>query len=545
MGITRKAVEITRPGTAAVVTETIGMPGAGEVLVTSEWGAISPGSEGLVFRGEVPPDLTLDDAIASLGESAKLGDGKKPGEGVSSEVGSDAGDDTFSGASTSVVAGGGNGSDAASTVGAGVESSGDAASTDDADTDGGNTADHSTTDHSTTDHSTTDHSTTDHSTAGQSIAGQNIAFQNTAGVAYPLRYGYTCAGRVSHCGAGVDVSQWLGRRVFAFHPHATHLVVAVEDLIPIPDSIDTDVAPLYANAETAVTLVWDAHIAYGEAVLVLGQGIVGMLVAAIVARSGAGLVVTLEPDPERRAQAIAFLQDTPTVVCGNEDEVGAAISRYAGRYRGRYEGFDVVFELTGNPTTIDTAIDWTAFGGRVVLGSWYGTKHAPLSLGGRFHRGRINLISSQVSTIPIRLSGRFTRDRRGAITWNTLASLPTDRLARNTIALEEVPETLANLGGRAAATGRPSTTDGAAPTAGTAPDDVGGLTDAVAPTGRPSAIGKPPATDAAAPTGSPAPTARVGLADGAPPDDPARLTDRVTPTVPPAPWISINYQKEQ
>ena len=62
-------------------------------------------------------------------------------------------------------------------------------------------------------------------------------------------------------------------------------------------------------------------------------------------------------------------------------------------------GADLTYELSGAPAALDQAIRITGFSGRVVIGSWYGTKRASLDLGGRFHRSRIRLISSQVSSL--------------------------------------------------------------------------------------------------------------------------------------------------
>jgi len=42
-------------------------PAAGEVLVRTVCSGISGGTERLVYRGEVPADLALDDTIDSLG----------------------------------------------------------------------------------------------------------------------------------------------------------------------------------------------------------------------------------------------------------------------------------------------------------------------------------------------------------------------------------------------------------------------------------------------------------------------------------------------
>ena len=56
----------------------------------------------------------------------------------------------------------------------------------------------------------------------------------------------------------------------------------------------------------------------------------------------------------------------------------------------------------------------------MVIGSWYGRKKTELELGGRFHRSRVQLVSSQVSSIPPGLSGRWNKPRRYLVTWQML-----------------------------------------------------------------------------------------------------------------------------
>ena len=52
---------------------------------------------------------------------------------------------------------------------------------------------------------------------------------------------------------------------------------------------------------------------------------------------------------------------------------------------------DLAYEISGShlPRPGDSV---TGFGGRVVIGSWYGQKPANLNLGGAFHRSRIQLV---------------------------------------------------------------------------------------------------------------------------------------------------------
>ena len=64
--MTGRALYFTGPGAVEVRADPIREPGAGEVAVRTERSAISPGTEMLVYRDEVPSDLAADETIDAL-----------------------------------------------------------------------------------------------------------------------------------------------------------------------------------------------------------------------------------------------------------------------------------------------------------------------------------------------------------------------------------------------------------------------------------------------------------------------------------------------
>ena len=102
-------------------------------------------------------------------------------------------------------------------------------------------------------------------------------------ISYPLQYGYACVGRIEQAGTEVDSSR-VGATVFAFQPHAGHYQCAAGAVIDVPDDIDPRTAVFLANMETAVNLVQDGNPRLGERVVVIGQGIVGLLVSGLLAQ---------------------------------------------------------------------------------------------------------------------------------------------------------------------------------------------------------------------------------------------------------------------
>jgi 2-desacetyl-2-hydroxyethyl bacteriochlorophyllide A dehydrogenase len=235
-------------------------------------------------------------------------------------------------------------------------------------------------------------------------------------LAFPLKYGYAAVGRVIAVGSAAE-REWQGRQVFAFQPHASHWLSAPAALLPIPDPLLPEEAVFLPNMETAVNFLMDGHPLIGERVVVFGQGIVGLLTTALLGRFPLSRLITLDRYPLRRERS-RELGAHASLEAGEDDvlaRLGASLQEEHAA-----TGADLTYELSGNPAALDQAIAVTGFDGRIVIGSWYGQKRADLNLGGPFHRSRIRLISSQVSTIAPERGGRWSKGRRLHVAWQML-----------------------------------------------------------------------------------------------------------------------------
>ena len=246
---------------------------------------------------------------------------------------------------------------------------------------------------------------------------------------YPIRYGYAAVGRVEEVGSGV-VDVRAGDLVFCFRPHESGFVCPASDLIKAPEHMEPEDAVFLPTMETAVNLVMDSQPSIGEQVAVFGQGVVGLLVTALLSLTPLASLVTVDQYEERREESLS-LGATASLA---PDDPGLMDALQGGR---EYRGADLSFELSGNPAALDIAVKTSGYGGRIVVGSWYGTKAASLQLGGRFHRDRVRMISSQVSTIAPEWSGRWTKARRFDVAWSMIRKIRPSRLVSHAYSLEE------------------------------------------------------------------------------------------------------------
>jgi 2-desacetyl-2-hydroxyethyl bacteriochlorophyllide A dehydrogenase len=250
---------------------------------------------------------------------------------------------------------------------------------------------------------------------------------------YPLKYGYAAVGQVVEAGSRVPKG-WTGRLVFAFQPHESHFLAAPEELLPVPAGIAPEVATMLPNMETATTFMLDGAPLLGEQVVVFGQGIVGLLLTALLAKMPLSDLVTLDLFPRRRLSSES-LGAHASLDPAQASTLASLKSRLSsGRM---YSGADLTYEVSGQPSALDQAIAITGYHGRVVIGSWYGGKMVELNLGGAFHRSRIRLISSQVSSIAPELTGRWSKTRLLSTAWRMLQEIQPTSVITHTFKLAE------------------------------------------------------------------------------------------------------------
>ena len=253
---------------------------------------------------------------------------------------------------------------------------------------------------------------------------------------FPLCYGYAAVGRVVELGQDVPEA-WLDRMVFSFQPHASRFLASPATVFPLPEGIPTQAACFLANMETAVNLVQDGAPLLGENVVIFGQGVVGLLTAALLMEFPLHSLVTVDAFRCRREASLGL--GVTASLDPNAPDFRAELHRLLPH------GADLSYEISGVPPALNEAIAATMFSGRVVIGSWYGEQPVRLELGGAFHRSRIRLISSQVSSLAPELSGRWDKARRFELAWQAIRRIQPEKWITHRFPQEKAADAYALL----------------------------------------------------------------------------------------------------
>src|SRR5216683_1149829 len=227
---------------------------------------------------------------------------------------------------------------------------------------------------------------------------------------YPFAYGYACVGEVEDA----------GQTVFDFQPHQDLFAARTSDLIPLP-AVDPAAATLFPLVETALQVTLDSGTGYRDRVIVLGAGVLGLLTGLLLQSAGWRPLIA-EPQAWRRAVASSL-----GVTTAAPEELVK-------------EKVPLVIDASGNPDAPAMALNLLAHEGTLLIASWFGTKPVVLPLGGAFHRRRLIIRSTQVSTMPARLSGTWTRSRRRREAVGLLAELPLAQLCTHVFAFGHAAE---------------------------------------------------------------------------------------------------------
>jgi threonine dehydrogenase-like Zn-dependent dehydrogenase len=239
----------------------------------------------------------------------------------------------------------------------------------------------------------------------------------------PLKYGYLNVGVVEQ-----GPPTLLGRVVFCLYPHQTRYVVPAAAVVPVPDEVPPARAVLAGTVETAVNALWDAAPLVGDRIAVVGAGMVGCSVAAILARFPGARVELVDVDPARGAVAealgVRFAQ--PEQAEGDCDLVVHASATDAGLARS--------LELLGDE-------------GEVIELSWYGDRRVSVPLGEFFHSRRLVVRASQVGAVAPARRGRRSLGDRLALALHLLADPVFDALITDDCSFEDLPRLMPRLAG--------------------------------------------------------------------------------------------------
>jgi L-iditol 2-dehydrogenase len=230
------------------------------------------------------------------------------------------------------------------------------------------------------------------------ICGTDLKKIHTGSHSAPRIFGHEMAGTVVRAGAGVTQFA-LGERVMVHHHvpcgdcyycrkhtpaqcavykkvgatagmepsgggfseyiRVMEWIVANRGVVRIPDGIPFEQASFIEPVNTVLKGVKLLHLAADETVLVIGQGPIGVLLAALSRRAGAR-VLTSDLYPERHAIAAKF---------GLHEPIDAARENVAERVFAATEGrgADAVILAVGVNALIQTAMNAVRPGGKVML----------------------------------------------------------------------------------------------------------------------------------------------------------------------------------
>jgi threonine dehydrogenase-like Zn-dependent dehydrogenase len=234
----------------------------------------------------------------------------------------------------------------------------------------------------------------------------------------PVKYGYLSVGVVE---AGPQ--ELVGRTVFCLYPHQDRYVVPAADLTVVPVGVPPRRAILAGAVETAVNALWEAGPRIGDRVAVVGVGLIGGSVAALLRRFPLARLQAVDSDPARAELAEAL-------------GVPFALPEDAA------EDCDIVFHASATPAGLARCLEIVGDDGEIIELSWYGSGDVGVPLGADFHARRLSLRASQVGEVAQPRRVRRTTAQRLALALDLLTDPVFDAFLGEPSDFADLPATM-------------------------------------------------------------------------------------------------------
>ncbi len=232
-------------------------------------------------------------------------------------------------------------------------------------------------------------------------------FTGRAGAApgYPLDgWGYSEVGEVVEVAPSDGPSPLVGDVVWGTWGHRSEkcLDAAVAAGRVLPRGVPAELGSFVRVGSVALNAVLATQCGIGSTVVVLGQGVIGLLATAFAVRSGCR-VIAVDGIDGRRRQALRY---GAAKVLAPEDDVAHRVRALTAN-----RGADAVIELSGSYAALHEATRIAGPEAKVVAAGFYQGPADALRLGEEFHHNRVSIIPSQIGAVASHLLPRWTRER--------------------------------------------------------------------------------------------------------------------------------------
>jgi 2-desacetyl-2-hydroxyethyl bacteriochlorophyllide A dehydrogenase len=227
-------------------------------------------------------------------------------------------------------------------------------------------------------------------------------------VKYPFATGYLNAGEVLEVGS--QVTRWKpGDRVTCRALHRQFVCIGEGQALLIPDGVSEEEAAWFLLAKTTQSAVRKAEHQLGDAVVIIGLGMLGQLVLQYVRLTGAREIIAIDTAP-RRLEMARDHGATQTLQMPVEEARGQVLALTDDRLA------DVVYDVTGHPPVFSHALGLARRFGTVLLLGDTGTPADQRLTSDVITRG-VRIVGAHDSDAPLVVSDRayWTQENMGRL----------------------------------------------------------------------------------------------------------------------------------
>lgn len=258
---------------------------------------------------------------------------------------------------------------------------------------------------------------------------------------FPRYGGYSSAGVVTAVGAAVTDFAVGDRVALSWSTHSEIQNIRARFAHKLDDSVSFSDGALAHIATFPMAAIRKCRLEMGEAAIVMGMGVLGMIAVKLLRLGGAAPVIVADPDPKKRERALELGADYAL------DPLEAGFGEKVKELTGG--GAQVGIEVTGIGAGLDGILDAMARFGRVALLGCTRNSDFSIDYYRKVHGPGITLVGAHTQARPARNSaaGWWTEqdDFEAILKLTKLGRLQLSQLVEEVHAPEEAPEVYTRL----------------------------------------------------------------------------------------------------